>query len=116
MSESTHVEALVKAHAHGDDRQFYSIAMQYAAKLARSGDAEAGQSLRDLIDRARARLELPAFSGKPEVCMKCEYAPLNERAATDQYTREGGAEFLERKCRNCGYTWYEQCADSRGAR
>lgn len=116
MPELTHIEALVRAHAHGDDDQFYSIALSCAARLARGGDAEGGKSLRDLIDRARSRMELPAFSGRPKACAKCDYAPLNERCATDRFTRESGAEFLARTCRNCGYTWYERCADAGGSR
>src|ERR1035437_1955314 len=47
------LKALVKSHADGDDPQFYSVAMQVAAKAARSGQEKFAQEMRDLVDELR---------------------------------------------------------------
>ena len=49
------VKALVVSHADGDDPQFYAVAMQVAAKAARSGQAKFAQELRDLVDDLREK-------------------------------------------------------------
>lgn len=55
MATNDQLKALVKSHADRDDPQFYSIAMQVAAKAARAGQAKFAQELRDLIDELRER-------------------------------------------------------------
>jgi SpoVK/Ycf46/Vps4 family AAA+-type ATPase len=53
MATNDQLKALVKSHADRDDPQFYSVAMQVAAKAARAGQAKFAQELRDLIDALR---------------------------------------------------------------
>jgi SpoVK/Ycf46/Vps4 family AAA+-type ATPase len=53
MATADQVKALVRSHAEGDDRQFYSVAMQVAARAARGGQSRFAQELRHLIDEAR---------------------------------------------------------------
>lgn len=55
MATNDQVKALVKSHADGDDPQFYSIAMQVAAKAARSGQEKFAQELRDMVDQLRKK-------------------------------------------------------------
>src|SRR3982750_2773194 len=55
VATNDQLKALVKSHADGDDPQFYSIAMQVAAKAARAGQDKFAQELRDLVDDLRAR-------------------------------------------------------------
>jgi SpoVK/Ycf46/Vps4 family AAA+-type ATPase len=56
MVSSDQVLALVQSHSEGDDSQFYSVAMQVAAKEARAGRVKFAQELRDLVDQVRARV------------------------------------------------------------
>lgn len=53
MATAEQVKALVKSHAEGDDTRFYSIALQVAARAARSGQSHFAQELRDLVDALR---------------------------------------------------------------
>lgn len=55
MATNDQVKALVKSHADGDDPQFYSIAMQVAAKAARSGQEKFAHELRDMVDQLRKK-------------------------------------------------------------
>lgn len=55
MATNDQVKALVKSHADGDDPQFYSVAMQVAAKAARAGQEKFARELRDLVDELRGR-------------------------------------------------------------
>lgn len=55
MATADQVKALVKSHAEGDDRRFYSVALQVAAGAARSGQNRFAQDLRDLVDSLRER-------------------------------------------------------------
>lgn len=55
MATADQVKALVKSHAEGDDRRFYSVALQVAAGAARSGQNRFAQDLRDLVDTLRER-------------------------------------------------------------
>nr|WP_202484030.1 ATP-binding protein [Streptomyces sp. SID8359] len=41
---------MVRSHGEGDDVRFYSVALQVAAKAARSGQNRFAQELRDLVD------------------------------------------------------------------
>ncbi len=53
MPTADHVKALLKSHAEGDDTRFYSVALQVAARAARSGQSRFAQELRDLVDELR---------------------------------------------------------------
>ena len=53
MPTADHVKALVRSHAEGDDTRFYSVALQVAARAARSGQSRFAQELRDLVDELR---------------------------------------------------------------
>lgn len=55
MATNDQVKALVKSHADGDDPNFYAVAMQVAAKAARSGHSRYAQELRDLVNELRKR-------------------------------------------------------------
>jgi len=66
MASADQVKALIRSHSEGDDSQFYSVAMQVAARAARSGQTKVAQELRDLVDAAKSasgsgakRLERP---------------------------------------------------------
>jgi SpoVK/Ycf46/Vps4 family AAA+-type ATPase len=54
MATADQVKALVRSHAEGDDGHFYSVAMQVAARAARSGHTRFAQELREMIDTAKA--------------------------------------------------------------
>lgn len=60
MATNDQLKALVKSHADGDDPQFYAVAMQVAAKAARTGQSKFAQELRDLIDDLRKRNIAPS--------------------------------------------------------
>jgi SpoVK/Ycf46/Vps4 family AAA+-type ATPase len=53
VATAEQVKALVKSHAEGDDTQFYSVALQVAARAARGGQSHFAQELKQLIDDAR---------------------------------------------------------------
>lgn len=55
MATNDQFKALVKSHADRDDPQFYSVAMQVAAKAARAGQDKFAQELRDMVDTLRKR-------------------------------------------------------------
>ena len=55
MTTHDQLKALVRSHADGDDPQFYSVAMQVAAKAARGGNEKFAQELRDMVDELRRR-------------------------------------------------------------
>lgn len=55
MATNDQLKALVQSHADGDDSQFYSVAMQVAAKAARAGQDKFAQELRDMVDSLRKR-------------------------------------------------------------
>ncbi|MFC1442470.1 ATP-binding protein [Streptacidiphilus sp. N1-10] len=54
-ASADHLKALLSAHAAGDDDQFYSIALQVAAKSARQGHGRLAVELRELIDSSRGQ-------------------------------------------------------------
>lgn len=58
MATNDQLKALVRSHADGDDPQFYAIAMQVAAKAARSGQSKFAQDLRDLVEDLRQRSDV----------------------------------------------------------
>lgn len=55
MATADQVKALIESHADADDSRFYSVALQLAAKEARSGHAAYAQDLKRLVDAARGR-------------------------------------------------------------
>ena len=63
MATGDQVKALVRSHAEGDDQQFYSVAMQVAARASRSGQGRFAQELKALIDEVR-KLQ-PSAGGRP---------------------------------------------------
>ena len=60
MANADQVKALIKSHAQGDDTRFYSVALQVAARAARSGQGRLAQELRDLVDELRKGEQLRA--------------------------------------------------------
>lgn len=65
MATADQVKALVRSHAHGDDAQFYSVAMQVAARAARNGQNRFAQELRELVDAAKAAQPPAGLSARP---------------------------------------------------
>jgi SpoVK/Ycf46/Vps4 family AAA+-type ATPase len=55
MASADQLKALVRSHSEGDDARFYSIALQVAAKEARSGNTRFATELRKLVDEAKAK-------------------------------------------------------------
>jgi len=53
MATADQVKALVRSQAEGDEERFYAVALQVAARAARSGHGSAAQELRDLVDGLR---------------------------------------------------------------
>lgn len=49
MTTSDQVKTLVKRHADGDDERFYSVALQVAARAARSGHRSIAQHAETLL-------------------------------------------------------------------
>ena len=65
MATADQVKALVKSHAEGDDERFYAVALQVAAKAARSGHSAMAQELRDLVDGLRSRPASSSATRRP---------------------------------------------------
>lgn len=61
MAKADQLKALIRTHAEGDDERFYAVAMQVAAQAARQGHTKFAQTLRDLVDQARARTKSVDF-------------------------------------------------------
>ena len=55
VSANDDIIELVRSHADGDDKKFYAIAMQIAAKAARLGHTQFAQELRDLVTELRRK-------------------------------------------------------------
>lgn len=49
-----HIKALVRSHASGDDKSFYSVAMQVAAQAARQGHHKLANDLKQVVDSSRS--------------------------------------------------------------
>ena len=64
MANAEQLKALVKSHIERDDRHFYSVAMQVAAREAKVGHGKLAEELRDMIDAAKARVSPDAVIGK----------------------------------------------------
>jgi len=63
VANSDHLKALLRSFAEGDDRQFYSIAMQLAAHEAKQGHGKLAEELRELIDAAKSRRQRTGMDG-----------------------------------------------------
>lgn len=63
MATSDQLKALLRSHAEGDDRQFFSVAMQMAAHEAKQGHGKLAEDLRELIDAAKTRRAIGASEG-----------------------------------------------------
>lgn len=63
MANGDQLKALLRSHAEGDDRHFYSVAMQMAAHEAKLGHGKLAEEIRDLIDAAKARRNSGAVDG-----------------------------------------------------
>ncbi len=59
MATAEQLKALVRSHVAGDDDRFYSVALQVAAREARSGHSNVAQDLRELVDSAGKRKRRP---------------------------------------------------------
>ena len=55
MANGDQLKALFRSYAEGDDRHFYSVAMQMAAHEAKQGHGKLAEELRDLLDAAKSR-------------------------------------------------------------
>lgn len=55
MANSDQLKALLRSFAEGDDRHFYSVAMQMAAHEAKQGHGKLAEEIRELIDAAKVR-------------------------------------------------------------
>jgi SpoVK/Ycf46/Vps4 family AAA+-type ATPase len=55
MANGDQLKALFRSYAEGDDRHFYSVAMQMAAHEAKQGHGKLAVELRDLLDTAKSR-------------------------------------------------------------
>lgn len=65
MATAEQVKALLRSHADRDDVTFYSVALQVAARAARSGQTNVAQELRELIDALRSRAPHDDRAGRP---------------------------------------------------
>jgi SpoVK/Ycf46/Vps4 family AAA+-type ATPase len=103
MSTGDQLKALLRSHADGDDRHFYSVAMQMAAHEAKQGHGKLAEEMRDLIDIAKSKtsasglLRAPVPISRP----KGELASLlsvtyPKRRLNDMILSNGVAEALER--------------------
>jgi SpoVK/Ycf46/Vps4 family AAA+-type ATPase len=63
MANGDQLKALLRSHAEGDDRHFYSVAMQMAAHEAKLGHGKLAEEIRELIDAAKARRNAGAVDG-----------------------------------------------------
>lgn len=55
MANGDQLKALFRSYAEGDERHFYSVAMQMAAHEAKHGHGKLAEELRELIDAAKMR-------------------------------------------------------------
>lgn len=55
MATAEQVKSLLKSYSEGDSEHFVSVALQIAARAARSGKGKLAQELRDLVDEIKSR-------------------------------------------------------------
>lgn len=65
MATADQMKALVRSHAEGDDSHFYAVAMQVAARAAKSGQSRFAQELREVIDEAKAASQRGGGAHRP---------------------------------------------------
>jgi SpoVK/Ycf46/Vps4 family AAA+-type ATPase len=65
VATADQVKALIRSHGEGDDARFYSVALQVAARAARSGQTHFAQELRDLVDGLRTSQRRVSDSAHP---------------------------------------------------
>jgi SpoVK/Ycf46/Vps4 family AAA+-type ATPase len=63
MATGEQLKALLRSYAEGDDRHFYSVAMQMAAHEAKQGHGKLAEELRELIDAAKSRRHVSTVEG-----------------------------------------------------
>lgn len=68
MAKAEQLKALLRSHSDGDDKRFYSVAMQLAAHEAKQGHGKLAEELRDLIDEAKRKRSIsePIPIGRPK--------------------------------------------------
>lgn len=76
MANGDQLKALIRSHAEGDERHFYSVAMQMAAHEAKQGHGKLAEELRGLIDAAKARRTVSADAAIPLARPKGELSSL----------------------------------------
>lgn len=76
MPSADQVKALIASLSEGDEAHFYSIAMQIAAHEARMGHGKLAEEIRALIDKAKARVQLPTKEPIPLARPRGEVAEL----------------------------------------
>lgn len=62
MSASQHIIAMLKSYIEKDENQFYSVAMQAAAKEARQGHSQVALAIRALVEEAREKSKRSSFN------------------------------------------------------
>ncbi|MEA3247870.1 MAG: ATP-binding protein [Gemmatimonadota bacterium] len=65
MANAKHLKALVESYLEGDERRFYSVAMQAAAHEARLGHGDLAEELRSLIDAGKSKALAGASAAVP---------------------------------------------------
>ncbi|KPU99615.1 ATPase [Variovorax paradoxus] len=101
MATGDQLKALVRSHAQGDDRHFYSVAMQMAAREAKQGHGKLAEELRELIDAAKERQVTPGGGAIPIARPRGELAGLltasyPTRKLTDMVLAQPVEESLQR--------------------
>lgn len=76
VATADQLRALVKSHAEGDDRLFYSVALQVAARAARGGQNRFATELRDLVESLRTQQPGPLRPPTPLAVPRGELAGL----------------------------------------
>lgn len=62
MANGDQLKALLRSFAEGNDRHFYSVAMQLAAHEAKQGHGKLAEELRELVDAAKNRRHPPGVT------------------------------------------------------
>lgn len=101
MANGDQLKALLRSHAEGDDRHFYSVAMQMAAHEAKQGHGKLAEELRELIDAAKALRNASGNGTIPIARPKGELAGLltvsyPSRRVSDMVLSESLHESLQR--------------------
>lgn len=76
MANGDQLKALLRSYAEGDERHFYSVAMQLAAHEAKQGHGKLAEELRGLIDAAKSRRHGAGEGAIPIARPKGELATL----------------------------------------